>query len=262
MTTRRSPRISQMKSLPKYYCELDSDDDTKTNDDVSNYSSAYEMSEPDSDDEDEVYFSHVDSLMLMSDKYKVDEETKDERVDSIASSSIVRVATPVPTRKQVSTFSRFDYITDFVDHDLWLASKDSLLHKVVDGRQDANDEIITLLSIFAIAQFANHGSVEHLYNTIGKHPLLAVDNIMVAFKDKCDPTSMIDALRLRWLLNCFLPKSKINEHIMRKNAYRERMLSLNLENNIRRLFVKDDDRKLQNFVNICDKLYNKDYHTI
>jgi len=262
MTTRRSPRISQMKSLPKYYCELDSDDDTKTNDDVSNYSSAYEMSEPDSDDEDEVYFSHVDSLMLMSDKYNVDEETKDERVNSIATSSIVRVATPVPIRKQVSAFSRFDYITDFVDHDLWLASKDSLLHKVVDGRQDANDEIITLLAIFAIAQFANHGNVEHLYNTIGKHPLLAVDNILVAFKDKCDPTSMIDALRLRWLLNCFLPKSKINEHIMRKNAYRERMLSLNLENNIRRLFVKDDDRKLQNFVNICDKLYNNDYHTI
>jgi len=251
-----------MKSLPKYYCELDSDDDTKTNDDVSNYSSAYEMSEPDSDDEDEVYFSHVDSLMLMSDKYKVDDGTNDAHLDSVATTSIVRVATPVPTRQSVSTFSRFDYVSQLVDHDLWLASKDSLLHKVVDGRQDANDEIITLLSIFAIAQFANQGSVEQLYNTIVKHPLLAVDNIMVAFKDKCDPTTMIDAVRLRWLFNCFLSKSKINEHIMRKNAYRERMMSLNLENNIRRLFVKDDDRKLQNFVNICDKLYNKDYHTI
>jgi len=259
MTTRRSPRISQMKSLPKYYCDLDSDDDTKTNDDVSNYSTAYEISESDSDDE--VYFTHVDSLMLMSNKYK-DEEPKDEHVDSVATSSIVRIATPLPTRKTISTFSRFDYVNDFVDRDLWLASKDSLLHKIVDGRQAANDEIITLLAIFAIAQFAHQGSVEQLYNTIGKHPLLAVDNIMIAFKDKCDLTSIIDVLRLRWLLNCFLSKTKINEHIMRKNAYRERMQSLNLENTIRRLFVKDDDRKLQNFVNICDKLYNDYYHTI
>jgi hypothetical protein len=267
MTTRKSSRISKMKHVPKYYCEMDSDDEeiADINDDTSNYSSAYEMSEtdPDSDsdyededqDEDEeIAFDHIDSLVLLSDKCK-DEETKDER-------DIVRSPTPIPARQPVCATSRFDFVSELVVRDLWFASKDTLLHRIIDGRQKVNDEIITLLAIFAIAQFANHGSVEHLYNTIGKHPLIVVDNIHVAFKYKYDPSTIVDSLHLRWLYNCFLSKTKINEHIMRKNAYIERMLSLNLENNIRRLFVKDDDRKLQNFVNICDKLYNNDYHTI
>jgi hypothetical protein len=89
-----------------------------------------------------------------------------------------------------------------------------------------------------------------------------VDNIKVAFKDKCDPSTLIDHIGLRWLLNCFLSSAKINEHTMRKNAYCEKLRSLNLENTIRRLFVKDDERKMQNFVTICDKLYNSDYDTI
>jgi hypothetical protein len=267
MTTRKSSRISKMKHVPKYYCEMDSDDEeiADINDDTSNYSSAYEMSEtdPDSDsdyededqDEDEeIAFDHIDSLVLLSDKCK-DEETKDER-------DIVRSPTPIPARQPVCATSRFDYVNDFVDRDLWFASKDTLLHRIIDGRQKVNDETITLLAIFAIAHVAHEGSVEYLYNTICKHPLIVVDNIMIAFKNKCDPTTMIDTLRLRWLYNCFLSSAKIKEHIMRKNAYRERMLSLNLENNIRRLFVKDDERKLQNFVNICEKLYNRDYDTI
>ena len=125
-----------------------------------------------------------------------------------------------------------------------------------------NDEIITLLAIFAIAHVAHEGSVEYLYNTICKHQLIVVDNIHVAFKYKYDPSTIVDSLRLLLLYNCFLSKTKINEHIMRKNAYIERMRLLSLENNIRRLFVKDDERKLQNFVNICEKLYNRDYDTI
>jgi hypothetical protein len=263
MTTRKSPRISKMKHIPKYYCELDSDDEevAEINDDTSNYSSAYEISEADIDsdsdyeDEVEVAFDHIDSLVLLSNRIMVDEETKDE-------SDNLRVPTPVPVRQIVTSTSHFDFVSELLIRELWFESTDTLLHKVVDGRQDANDEIITLLAIFAIAQFAHHGSVEQLYNTIGKHSLLAVDNIMIAFKNKCDPTTIIDTLRLRWLYNCFLSSAKINENAMRKKAYRERMLSLNMENNIRRLFVKDDETKLQNFVIICEKLYNKDYDTI
>ena len=268
MTTRKSSRISKMKHVPKYYCEMDSDDEEidDINDDTSNYSSAYEMTEaePDSDsdyedededeDEDEAAFDHIDSLVLLSDKCK-DEETKDER-------DIVRSPTPIPVRQPVCATSRFDFVSELVVRDLWFASKDTLLHRIIDGRQQVNDETITLLSIFAIAQFAHDGSVEYLYNTICKHPLIVVDNIHVAFKDKCDPSTIVDSLRLRWLYNCFLSSPKINEHIMRKNAYIERMRLLSLENTIRRLFVKDHERKLQNFVNICEKLYNRYYDTI
>jgi hypothetical protein len=248
-----------MKHLPKYYCDLDSDDDTNTNDDISNYSSVYEMSEPDSDseEEDEVPFTHIDSLLLISEQTTrgESEETKDER-------EMIRLPTPVPLRQIVTSSSRFDFVSELVSSELWFASKDSLLHKIIDGRQDANHEIITLLAIFAIAQFANQGSVEYLYNTLCKHTLLAVDNIKVAFKDKCDPSTFIDTLGSRWLFNCFLSSAKINEHIMRKNAYIEKIRSLNLENTLRRLFVKDDDMKLQNFVTICEKLYNREYDTI
>lgn len=275
MTTRKSSRISKMKHVPKYYCELDSDDEevADINDDTSNYSSAYEMSEadPDSDsdyeeesdyedesyyeDEDEeIAFNHIDSLVLLSDKCK-DEETKDER-------DIVRAPTPVCVRQTVCATSRFDFVSELVVRDLWVASKDTLLHRIIDGRQQVNDETITLLAIFAIAQFAHQGSIDYLYNTICKHPLMVVDNILVAFKDKCEPSTIIDILRLRWLYNCFLSSTKIKENTIRKNIYYEKIRLLSLENNIRRLFVKDDERKLQNFVNICEKLYNNDYHTI
>lgn len=271
MTTRKSSRISKMKHVPKYYCEMDSDDEEidDINDDTSNYSSAYEMTEaePDSDsdyededqdedqdEEEEIAFDHIDSLLLLSDKCK-DEETKDER-------DIVRAPTPIPARQPVCATSRFDFVSELIVRDLWFASKDTLLHRIIDGRQKVNDETITLLAIFAIAHVAHEGSVEYLYNTICKHPLIVVDNIHVAFKYKYDPSTILDSLRLRWLYNCFLSKTKINEHIMRKNAYIERMRLLSLENNIRRLFVKDDERKLQNFVNICEKLYNRDYDTI
>jgi hypothetical protein len=257
MTTRKSPRISKMKNLPKYYCDLDSDEEET----ISNYSSEYEMSEPEPDsdyeqeDDNYMLFSHIDSLLLMSDQNRVDEETKDEREN-------VRVPTPVPVRKIVTTTSRFDFVTDLVVSDLWFVSKDTLLHKIMDGRQQVNDEIITLFTIFAIAQFANQGSVEYLYNTICKHSLMVVDNIHVAFKDKCDPSTLVDFLGLRWLLNCFLSSAKIKENALRKNAYYEKIRLLSLENNIRRLFVKDDEHKLQNFVNICEKLYNRDYDTL
>lgn len=136
--------------------------------------------------------------------------------------------------------------------------KNSIYFKIINNLITINDEIYILLVLNVISNNIKEMSIIQIYNYIPTILEYIINNIILKFKIKGDPDYIISKYKIRCIYYSFMFSNYKNNRLNTKKIFDDKLNSLNIKDNIQRIFTHSMANK-ETFFRVINKLYNNKY---
>ncbi len=129
-------------------------------------------------------------------------------------------------------------LKDYMNNDIFnLKSKNLIYIKIINNIITINDEIYILLVLDIISKNIKEMSIIQLYNLIPSMLDNIISQIILKFKMNCDPDYSLNKYKINCFYYLFLVNKYKNERINNKKVFDDIIESLNIKDNIEKLFT-------------------------
>ena len=150
-------------------------------------------------------------------------------------------------------------LNDYMKKDIYyFNNKNSIYFKIINNINIINDEIYILLVLNIISNNIKKMKIIQIYNLIQNKLEHIINQIILNFKIKGDPDFIIEKYKIKCIYYRLLFSSYKNIRINNKILFDNKLDSLNIKNNIERLFILSVNNK-ELFLKVINKLYHDKY---
>jgi len=137
----------------------------------------------------------------------------------------------------------------------------SIYNKIINNIIIINDEIYILLILDIISNKFKHIQIIKMYNSI--LPILEqiINEIIIKFKIKFDPDYIITKYKIKCIYYSLMFPEYKNNRINYKKIFDDKLNSLNIKDNIERIFIRSINNK-EIFLKVINKLYHNKYNNL
>ena len=157
----------------------------------------------------------------------------------------------------------FDDNINLIDHMnkeiFYFNNKNSIYSKIIKNLINITDEIYILLVLDIISTKFKQIKIIKIYNLIPTILVHIINEVILKFKTKGDPDYTIEKYKIKCI--CYLFLIYNNKHINNKQIFNEKLESLNIKDNIEKLFVPSINNK-ELFLKVINKLYHDKYNNL
>ena len=153
-------------------------------------------------------------------------------------------------------------LKEYMNNDIFnIKSKNLIYIKIINNIITVNDEIFILLVLDIISKNIKKMLINQVYNLIPNMLDNIISQIILKFKMCCDPDYSLNKYKIKSVYYLLLFNKYKNKHINNKKIFDEKFESLNIKDNIEKLFSPSIINK-DLFLKVINKLYNNKYNNL
>jgi hypothetical protein len=151
-------------------------------------------------------------------------------------------------------------LNDYMEKDIFhFNNKNSIYFKIINNIYIVNDEIYILLVLNIISNNIKKMEITQIYNSIQNNLEHIISQIILNFKIKGDPDYIIRKYKIKCIYYTLMFSTYKNNHVNNKILFENKLDSLNIKDNIKRLFTPSINNK-ELFLKVINKLYHHKYN--
>jgi hypothetical protein len=153
-------------------------------------------------------------------------------------------------------------LNNYMKKEIFIIShKNSIYNKIINNIIIINDEIYILLVLDIISNKLEQIKIINIYNLIPTILKDIINKIIIKFKIKCDPDYIITKYKIKCIYYSLIFSKYKNNRIICKKIFDDKLSSLNIKNNIKRIFTPSINNK-EIFLKVLNKLYHNKYNNL
>jgi hypothetical protein len=153
-------------------------------------------------------------------------------------------------------------LNNYMKKEIFIFShENSIYNKIINNIIIINDEIYILLVLDIISNKLEQNQIINIYNSIPNMLNHIINKIILKFKIKCDPDYIITKYKIKCIYYSLMFSEYKNNRINCKKIFDDKLTSLDIKNNIERIFTPSINNK-EIFLKVINKLYHDKYNNL
>jgi len=142
--------------------------------------------------------------------------------------------------------------------------KNSIYFKIINNLIEITDDIYILLVLNIISNTINTSPllIIEIYNLIPTILDSIINKIILQFRIICDPEYIIDKYKIKCIFYTFINSQTKIKYIEKKMYYNKKINSLNIEDNLKRIFSIETLTNKKLFLKVINKLFHNKYDNL
>lgn len=140
---------------------------------------------------------------------------------------------------------------------LIFVDKNSIHKKIINNEIEFNDEMLVLISLYALTNFITTDSFAYCYNELIKNKI----NIINQINNDFEYMIMFDNFITSCLISKVVSKECYNKSQIYKIHFENKMEEMNINERFDTIFIKHDKEKINRYFIVCSKIldYKNNY---